>query len=268
MKTLLLTLILLFCFSKGSEGVYLSQAYPNFDNNPNINEMMKKQARPYLLPLKHPARKKLNKIFKKTRAIQNKTAFINAGFKIIPVVHTSYMILAKHPSIPGYLFKVYLDTELRSKDTRKGWEELIDRCKGAENIRKFIKIENIQHFVVPSKYLYPVPFKTVPILLTGQILQPFMLVVKDMQLVSKKESKKAWKQKVKKKHLDELYKILTQGYASAYLAENIPYTKNRKFACVDTEYVKRKICLENVFEFLSEEMGVYWNQLINFQPQH
>lgn len=251
-------------FIYSSENNY---SYPNFDDNPYLQNKMKKQMRPFLLPLNHPCKPILDRIFNRSRAIENELAFAQSGFETLLTTHASYLTVARHPCIPGYLFKVYLDSELRLKNERAGWEWLVDRCKGAQNVRKLIKKKRIRHFIVPDKYIYPLPAEPSPVLLSGQPRQPILLLVTDMNLTSRLESVNAWKNKITKEHLDELYLILSHGYASAGLIDNIPYTESGKFACVDTEYVKRKINYRMARSFLSEEMKRYWDQLVYANKQ-
>lgn len=241
--------ILQFNYFKG-------QKPTNFDEATALSKKFKKRIKPYLLSTKHPYKALLDLIFSKSRAIQNEQTFAEAGFQTIFLPHASFIRVARHLAMPGVLFKVYLDSEHRLKNERPGFEWLIDRCEGAQNIRKLIAKEKIEHFVVPDKWLYLVPMDF------DQAKQPLILMVTDMDLASYDEIVEAWKTKITQKHLDELYLILSHGYASAYLVANIPYTKNGKFACIDTEYVKRKINYKKVRPFLSEEMAIYWDKIV------
>jgi hypothetical protein len=258
-KILYLILLVVFSIPYVGYGYGLecakSAKYPNFDHNPTIQKHIKKKIKPYLLPLDHPVKPILDLIFSTSQPMKNEESFHQAGFETLQVTHASFIRLARHPAIPGFLFKVYLDSERRRKDGRPGWEWLLDRCKGAQNIRKLIQKENIQHFVVPEKYLYPLPARPPSVV---QNPQPVILMVTDMQLADHFEVVDAWKNKITRQHLDELYLIISQGYASAALVANVPYTKQGKFACIDTEYVKRKIDCKKVLPFLSEDMQAYW----------
>lgn len=232
-------------------------AYTNFDGNPLIDKQMGKKIKPHLLPEDHSLKPKLDAIFSKPRVIENEQTFAENGFKTLFAQPQSFIRVAKHPQLPGVLVKVYLDNETRQKENIPGWKWLVNRCEGAENIRKLMQKKKFRHFCVPDKWLYPLDSSR----------QPVILVVTDMKLVSAEETENAWKTKVTKSHLEELYCILSHGYASCYLINNIPYTKQGKFACIDTEYPKRKVNsgmlkFGKVRECLSPEMQVYWNQLV------
>jgi hypothetical protein len=233
--------------------------YPHFKNNPFITKKMRAIFAPYLMPSDHPLRPALDALFLSSRAIENETSFFQAGFILLHSQQTSYVRVAWHPNFPEYLFKIYLDSETRLKANKPGWLWLVNRCNGATRIRKLIKKQNITHFVVPDKWLYPLP----PLPSTqGPIHQPIILIETDMNLVSRAENKLAWKEKVTPEILNELYIILSHGYGSWFLTGNIPYTKNGTFAFIDTEYPKRTIRLHKAKEFLSAEMQLYWDYLI------
>lgn len=237
----------------------IAYPYPNFDDNPLFTTEMKERMRPYLMPLFHPYKPLLDSLFIHSRVIQNETSLIASGFEILMTTPFTYVTLARHPLVPGYLFKIYLDAEERKKEDRPGWEWLLRRCQGAENIRKVIIEEKIKHFLVPDKWLYPLPY--LPI--TSEMKQePVVLIVTDMRLASKKETKAAWKAATQKE-LRELYSILSKGYGSSYLPANVPYTQFKKFAFVDTEHPQRVINLHNVIPYISEEMHPYWHSLLN-----
>ena len=161
--------------------------------------------------------------------------------------------LSKHPLAPGYVFKLYLESEKRLKFGKPGWIWLTNRCIGAERIKALIKQKSIRHFCVADKWLYRVP---------GGVIQPVILVAKDMQLVSQDAIDKAWKTQATKEHLKELYYILSQGCGSHFLTGNVPYTKWGKFAFIDTEYPKRHFTISNAGKYLSPDMKRYWDKLL------
>jgi hypothetical protein len=248
--------------SNGELSTRYSYAYPNVDGNPYIDREMRKKMKPYWFPLNHPLKPSLDLIFSQSRAIENELAFAHAGFVTLYAQPTSYIRVAKHHLLPGYLVKVYLDNEMRKKEGIPGWQWLVKRCKGAENIRNLIKKKKLKHFSVPDKWIYPLPPHPSPVLSPGRSQQPVLLVVTDMNLASEEETRDVWKNKITTKHLDELFCILSHGYSSGFVVNNIPYTKSGKFACIDTEHPKRKLKYEQVKPYLSEAMQVYWDELV------
>lgn len=236
--------------------------YPNFDDHPDFDEVMRQKMRPHLLPLDHPAKAALDKIFTTHLALIDEVAFANAGFETISSKTMSGVRVAKHPAIPGYLVKVYLYTRA-SKNTpgATSWENLTLRCEGAGLIRQLIKKQKMKYFVVPKKWIYPLPMNSHQVIPESQ-KHPVILIVEDMKLVNKEQSGKIWKTISSHKILNELYCILSHGYSSTFLPENIPYTKKDTFACIDTEHPKRTHDLNKVNAYISQQMRKYWKNLV------
>jgi hypothetical protein len=216
---------------------------------------MQERIAPYLLPLTHPFKPALDAIFSASRPTENEASLAQAGFATIAVKKNTYVHVVRHPAVPGYVFKLHLDSELRQKLQKPGWFWLANRCEGAEKIRHLIKSKKIKHFVAPDKWLYPLPYSPNP------NAKSVVLLATDMRLVSHSKSQQAWK-KAGHRVLEELYIVLSHGYGSWFLTGNVPYTKSGKFAFIDTEYPKREISLGKVKHYLSEEMQAYWEWLI------
>lgn len=237
--------------------------YPNFDNNPYITHKMRSKMRPYLLSTRSKLKPALDAIFNSARVIQNENSFAEAGFAIVAHQYKKSLIwVARHATVPGYLFKVYLDSDPLIIEDISSWERLTRRCMGAANIRRLIKHKKLIHFTVPDKWLYPPSISHLSSKKHHQTIQPILLLVTDMNIVSTKESAQVWKNDITHEHLDELYCILSHGFSSTVLPLNVPYCKNGKFACIDTEHPKRKIKYSDVKEFLSPKMQIYWDKLV------
>jgi hypothetical protein len=245
-----------------TDGHLAHVSYPNMDHNPYLTSHMRKEIRPHLLPLNHPLQSLLDQIFQGSRVIQNEASFANAGFITLYHQPFSGIRVARHASLPGYLVKLYLDSDPYEIKGKACWKRLLQRCIGAENIRKLIKRKNLIYFSVPDKWLYPPPISSLPFPARKGSMQPVILIVTDMDIVSTHESVQAWLYQITPRHLDELYCILSHGFASEFLCINIPYCKNGKFACIDTEEPKGDIDLEKVKNFLSPEMQAYWDELV------
>ncbi len=211
---------------------------------------------PYLLPSDSTLQAPLDAIFSDPSVLDNPHTFKHAGFKILFEQPKSFIIVASHPLLKGYLVKCYLNSEHRRWKREPGWKWLVKRCQGAENVRQLIQRKDLRLFVVPDKWLYPLPNPD------DSAEQKMILIVTDMKLVSHSDSEYAWKHKITREHLKELYCILSHGFSSTFLPGNIPYTKKGKFACIDTEVPKRKHNYNAVREFLSKEMRAYWDELV------
>lgn len=234
--------------------------YPNYSDNPAINELIRSKTVKFLLPLNHPLKPILDEIFTKSRVNENNQTVIDAGFQRLAVKATSQIAVLKHPTMPGYLIKLYLENVIPNKN-KAGWEWLSQRCAGAKAVRNLIKDKKLKHFRVANKWLYPLPLNPAS---TQNIKNQeiFALVVTDMNIVSYNESEYFWKHNITKSVLDELYVILSHGLASTAVILNEPPTKDGKFACIDTEHPKRNYDLKVVLQYLSYDMGAYWKKLV------
>lgn len=240
----------------------LNEVWDNLKNSFNYNKNTAKDYSQYLIPSNHPLAPALDAIFYSSRATANMQTMFAAGFSKVSFQHSSFMCVAWHPGLPGFLLKLYLDSETRVKEGLPGYVWLTQRCHGAREIRKLIQKKGIKYFTVPDKFLYQLPEEPAPILPPGVEGQPVLLVATDMDIASSQETLDAWKNKITTKHLDELYVILSHGYGSAYVGPNVPLTKSGLFAFIDTEYPKRKIKYHQVKTFLSEPMSRYWDELV------
>ncbi len=238
--------------------------YPNFSDNPRLTKRMKRLMSPYLLPLNSPLKRRLDQIFSKPGIIKNNKTLKRAGFSILFSQKRSYIVVAKHPKVKGYLFKIYLDSKRVHKDGMRGWELLTTRCIVAKKIKRIIRKKHLRHFTVATKWLYPVP---PPLKKAKAKAEPVVLLVKDMKIYNRKASRRVWETKANPRILKELYAVLKRGYGSAFLHGNVPYTKKGKFAFIDTEYAKRKIPLPHVKHFLSKKMKIYWDRLTSRCPK-
>jgi hypothetical protein len=255
-----LSITLFLClFFGGLAAASPVDSYPYFFDNPYLDERMKELMAPHLLPLDHPAKQALDGIFSRSRAIHDKESLLRAGFQIIVAMPLSFVIVARHPAVPGYVFKLYYDTELRSKENKQNCEWLTMRCIGAKKIKKVMREEGIRYFRVPDKWLYVLPQYPAP---TGPNPQPVIVMATDMQPTSLHKTKRAWRTVVTKRHLDELYAILKHGYGTTGLVRNILFIREETFAFLDTEYPIRDLNLKEVRQYLSDEMKEYWEELM------
>lgn len=216
----------------------------------------------FRLPQNHPITPILDFIFSQSRAIQDETALANAGFITVSSRHHSYIKVVKHPLMPGYLFKIYLDNELRQRRKLPYWRWYSYRCEGALKLRKIIKKKKLKHFAAPNKWIYFLPKEPSPPALPGYLRKNCILVVEDMNLASKEKNYEAWYTLITPEYLDELYTIISHAGGGNYTVFNIPYTNNGKFAFVDTEYSKSKPDFQSIRPNLSPEMLKYWDKKI------
>lgn len=234
----------------------------NFKKNPYLSPRARESIKPHLLPLKHKERSFLDSIFLKTRVTVDEETFCQAGFVIIAKRPRSYICVAKHPKMPKYLVKVYLDTELNKKFNKKSWEWLVRRCEGANQIREVIRKHHIRHFVVPRKWIYCLPPDPSPPEDHLHTRHLAILLVERMNLASKRRNYHAWSHYITEEHLNELFEIISRAKGSSYRPDNIAYLQNDQFAFIDTEYPARGPDFNSIRRYLNDEMRNYWDNLV------
>lgn len=217
-----------FNFSLGTPKVDCKEY--NWKKSPLVDDHTWNNVQPYLLPSNHPLKSKLDQIFLKMRATANSVAMTMAGFKSLDVWRWDKVYVAKHPDLKGYLIKAYLDDHLFMDD-----KTLVNRIIGAENLRSGINAYGYQSFLkVPHKWLYPLPDS--PSTLPGLHPKHFILIVEDMDIVDKQKNEKMYHNSMSEKQLAALYVLINNfGLADSIYIYNIPFSKDRKIAFVDTE---------------------------------
>ncbi len=248
MNQILLVLSMLVCSAPVCAGAAAQKSC--------YTSQMRAEMKPFLMPSDHPAKPVLDSIFGVYGVTEDIDSMKRAGFEAVSFRPFTFLVVTRHPSLPGYLQKMYFESEKRVKQQRPGWQWLVRRCQGAKNVRDLIREKKLKHFKAPRKWLYRLPQKPF------SCSQPVILLVEDMQLVGQLESDAVWKGKLNHEILDELYVIISHGFASSHIGWNIPYSKDGRFACIDTEHPKRKPNYEWVKLYLSKEMARYWDSLV------
>lgn len=219
---------------------------------------------PYLMEENHPAKALLDTIFTSSRAILNLEALEKAGFDKSSPRKFTKLIVTRHPALPGYIFKLYLDAQRFHKDVPEYvlWAR---RVKGAEKIQSYIAAQELEdQFKVPKKWIYLLPeFPKPP---NDYYPKSSILVEEDMLLLSDKANKALWASShVQEGFLKKLYKIIKKiGLQDAAKPDNIPFSLDGRIAFVDTETSGSKdVAFENLLPHLSKPNKRIWRELIS-----
>lgn len=240
----------------------LTSPNSSFKKNPLVASREYQTVRPWLMPENHPIRTKLDAIFSSSRATKDETSFLSSGFIIFKSQPRSFVRVARHPEFPGYVFKVYFDNELRIKRNKPGWYWLAKRCEGAKRIAYIIRKNKMKHFKVAQKWIYPLPLTPNPPKGSEYSAKAEILIAEDMDIVSNVSSREAWINKMTREHLDELFVIISYARGHSYRPDNIPLSRDGKFAFIDTEYPDDPPNFREPQKYFSPEMVDYWKQLI------
>lgn len=241
--------------------LYLLLVFSSFLDGKELSQEVKEAVAPYLLPDDHPIKPTLDTIFS-DRPTFNLESLAKAGFQKAKPRKFTKLIVTRHPELPGYIFKFYLDTQRFYKDSPEH-ELLIMRAKGAELVRNKIislGLENI--FKVPRKWLYALPATNT--MVDSYYPKSFILVVEDMDILSTHENKKMWKSEViTYQLLDYVFILLDElGLDDSAKPDNIPFSKDGRIALIDTEAFDRyPILYKKLNRSLSNSNQQYWKEI-------
>ncbi len=238
------------------------QSHEEIENNPFISKEAQEQMAPYLIDNRHPMKRILHALFSLERITLNKHSFTQAGFEIIAKGPRSRIVVGRHPALPGYLVKAHFDSQLENKQRKASWKWLVLRCQGAEKIRIIIKKLKISLFTVAKKWIYCLPPDPSPPEDSLYQRHLAILLVTDMHLAQSKENFDAWKNRISRKHLDDLFRIISRARGSSYRPDNIAYTQEGTFAFIDTEYPDHGPDFKSIRRYLNPHMRSYWDALI------
>ena len=226
----------------------------------------KAMVRPFLLPKDHPIKPKLDALFGSTFGAERATFSLEtlekAGFaKATPRKFTK-LIVTRHDAFPGYIFKLYLDTQRY----RKGMAEhhyWILRVRGAQKVSSIIASAGLEaQFKVPTKWIYALPKHPKP----SKSYYPkyFILVEDDMFLLKDADNKSLWRSDyVTLSLLQSLHFILKQaGLYDCAKPDNIPFSYDGRIAFIDTEtFDHETVDWDPLIPYLSAKNKAYWKSL-------
>jgi len=230
-----------------------------FSYNPAVSAEIWVELEPYFLPYDHPIRSKLDRIFSK-RVTASPITFEQAGFAKVKLRKPTNIVIGLHPALEGYVIKAYLDTQPPLCE----WENWIKRIMGARAIASCIKRYGLRDCVVPRKWIYPLPHKPYPNLDNASLRKNFILVVEDMNILSNKSNLNAYKKKMSRPLLDQIFTIVKEeGLIDSLYPDNMPFTRSGKIAFIDTEHFHLSPVNYNILPpFLAYSMQNYWLSLI------
>ncbi|WP_075883841.1 hypothetical protein [Candidatus Protochlamydia sp. W-9] len=228
-----------------------------------VPDQIWEHVRPYLLPENHPVKPKLDRMFSATRVILTPETFKKAGFKRYQQGRASRIMASPHPDLPHHFIKAFPDSDLV---VRAEWHKFVHRIEGAKVIRNWITNNNLQAtFSVPKKWIYPLPEYPSPPNSSRYMRKNFILVAENMRILSHEKNEKAYKHRMTRKLLDQIYQVFDDlGLYDSVYAFNVPFCKNGKLAFIDTEHHHRwPVPFQKLKKYFSNDMQNYWQQLID-----
>lgn len=238
----------------------------DYTYNPHVPLELWMQLKPYFLPVDHPIKNKLDHLFHQNRRITlSEENFVAAGFSITRPNRPINAIVTGHKKLKGYLVKVYLDSQIAIPE----WQMWLKRIQGTEVIHACLKKHNYNEFVLPQKWIYPLPAEPSPSSNDSFHRKNFILVVEDMHILDHKENEKAYKQKMTRQLLEALYTVLTEcQLTDCIYIGNMPFTRDGQIAFIDTELFYNGIPkLGRLKKYLSTPMQNHLERLMQKDEQ-
>ncbi len=219
---------------------------------------------PFLVPEDSILKEKLDAIFENNRPSLKPSTLESAGFTTGKPREFSRVVVTKHKDLPGYVFKIYLDSDKYKPDERAQFF-FTKRVYAAEAIRKKIEENDLQaYFKVPKKWFYLLPESKKSS--HKYSYKNFILVEEDMNILDKKANKRAWKSsKVTEQVLHGLHAIIKDvGLADCIKIDNIPFSEDGKVAFIDTEaYGYSNVKFKRLKKSIPHKMRSFWRDLID-----
>lgn len=240
----------------GVRGTPVFDYTPSPRVSPEVWEMVK----PYLLPSNHPIKPALDRIFSQTRVTANAKSVKRAGFKKPLPRPYSHCTVSHHPSLKGYLVKLFTDDQPLLCD-HLAW---IKRIKGANAVQKSIDKHKFHHFFkVPGKWIYPLPANPPPRNINKG--KNFILVVEDMDIYEKQKNYDRWRgKKMTPQRIDAVWIVMEEnGLSDSIRPFNIPFCKDGLQAFIDTEHHHEwPVHYEIMARYLSSSIEQHWIELM------
>ncbi|MGA8164173.1 MAG: hypothetical protein WB791_03995 [Waddliaceae bacterium] len=241
---------------------------PSYQRSPKVPKEIWESLVPYFLPEDHPIKGHLDEIFSQARVILSIPSMEKAEFLHPKPRKWTHLIVTKHPDIPGYIFKVYLDAQ-RYHKKKPEYVHWLERIQGASKIQNEIDRRHWQHlFKVPKKWIYPLPLHPSPP--KEFIRKDFILVEEDMNIYDEGENYQKWKSSwITVEKLEALYTLLEKlGLHDCPKPDNIPFSKDGKIAFVDTQTLNKwPVLYHKLTPYLSPSLKFYWKNLLRSAPR-
>lgn len=210
-----------------------------------------------LLPKDHPLQGRLKALFENSHMFESNDQLKQAGFHPFNKRSQPSLMVASHPAIKGYLIKKFKNEVPQDKQL----DNYLDRISGAKALRKFIKVNKLQHIVVPQKWLYRLP-KSFADLQTGE--RTYILIVEHMDICNGGNNPNGT---VGTKYHNMDFDILRELCIVLYYfrgldssLRNMPFTHQNTIAFVDTEKwwdKDREGFLRRAISYLSQDRQEY-----------
>jgi len=192
-----------------------------------------------------PTKLDLGALFRDEDMFESRRAWSLAGFHVIERSNNGKIMVARHPSVQGLLFKKYT-SDIDEKDQTKNYKR---RLEGANRLRAFADDRNLAHVVVPLKWILDLPR------VFSRHETAHVLVVEQLDLLSESQTRDAY-QRIDPHVLADLCVVLFRFRGMDSIAKNLPFVSDGRIGFIDTEHWDRstsKPYLHRISEHLSKD---------------
>lgn len=202
-----------------------------WNKSPDVDDLTWHTLEPYFIAENHPIKHLLDRIFV-NRITSNMAKIQAAGFQPLDIWKWDKVSVFRHPFLPGFLVKVFLDDQVACDEV----SNYLSRIRGADAIRQAIYIFGYQkYFKVPGKWIYPLPDQQATE--SGLRRKNFILLVEEMPLVDKNRNENLY-YNIGHDQLKALFHMISSlGLSDSVYINNVPFTTDNKIAFIDTERV-------------------------------
>jgi len=169
-----------------------------------------------------PSSRDLALLFRDPGMFDSRGAWRSAGFEVLERSDSHKVMVARHASAAGYLFKKYTP----HKSLKDQHENYQCRIEGARRVRELIADRGLRGVVSPEKWLHDLPHAS------------HVLIVEELTLMDQDATKQAYGD-ISKGTLHDLCVVLHAFPGLDSIAKNLPFTTDGRIAFIDTEHWDR-----------------------------
>jgi hypothetical protein len=195
-----------------------------------------------------PAISDLSALFSDPSMFDSRERWRAAGFDVVDRDGAKEIMVASHPSVPGYMFKKYTN-KVSSKDQLKNYQLRID---GSVALKKLIAERSLSRILAPQKWLRALP--------AGKA--PYVLLVERLSVLDRRATRAAYAN-VNEATLRELCVVVRFFPGLDSGARNMLLTPEGQIAFIDTERWKskhKKTPLKHIRDYLTPAQIVFAEQ--------
>jgi hypothetical protein len=171
----------------------------------------------------------IDQLFRDPEMFRSRDRWRDAGFEVLGRSSDSKIMVARHASAPGVLFKKYAD-EITRKEQIENYER---RVEGASRVRDLIAARGLRGVVAPKKRIVKLPHQ-----FAGKKRSSYVLVVEQIPILSEDASRQAYKD-IDEDTLHDVIVVLWAFRGLDSTVKNVPFTARGQVAFIDTEHWNR-----------------------------